>query len=44
MPAGRPVIEDDAFARAIIIQWSRQPPAKPGSLKLRIYNAPPSMD
>ena len=38
------VIEDDAFARAIIIQWSRQPPAKPGSLKLRIYNAPSSMD
>lgn len=38
------VIEDDAFARAIIIHWSRTPPAKPGHLKLRIYNAPPSMD
>ena len=38
------VIEDDAFARAIIIQWSRTPPAKPGHLKLRIYNAPSHMD
>ena len=38
------VIEDDAFARAIIIHWSRNPPAKPGHLKLRIYNAPSSMD
>ena len=33
------VIEDDAFARAIIIHWSRNPPAKPGSLNVRIYNA-----
>ena len=33
------VIQDDSLARAIIIHWSRQPPAKPGSLQLRIYNA-----
>jgi len=33
------VIEDDAFARAIILHWSRNPPAKPGSLNVRIYNA-----
>ena len=33
------VIQDDALARAIIIHWSRNPPAKPGSLNLRIYNA-----
>ena len=33
------VIQDDSLARAIIIHWSRNPPAKPGSLNLRIYNA-----
>jgi Holliday junction resolvase RusA-like endonuclease len=33
------VIEDDHFARAIILQWSLTPPAKPGSLQLRIYAA-----
>ena len=34
------VIKDDAFARRIIIDWSSQPPAKPGHLNVRIYNAP----
>ena len=38
------VIEDDALARAIIIHWARTPPAKPGSLNLRIYNAPSHLD
>jgi crossover junction endodeoxyribonuclease RusA len=33
------VIEDDHMARAIILAWSDLPPAKPGSLKLRIYAA-----
>ena len=35
------VIQDDSLARAIIIHWSRQPPAKPGHLNVRIYNARP---
>ena len=34
------VIEDDHMARGIFVVWSKTPPAKPGSLKLRIYNAP----
>jgi Holliday junction resolvase RusA-like endonuclease len=31
------VIEDDRMARFIGLSWSDLPPAKPGSLKLRIY-------
>ena len=33
------VIEDDHFARAIILAWSDLPPGKPGSLEIRIYAA-----
>jgi len=33
------VIEDDHMARGIFLVWSNTPPAKPGSLQLRIYAA-----
>ena len=32
------VIEDDHMAQGIFLHWSKTPPAKPGSLKLRIYH------
>lgn len=38
------VIEDDRYARLIIAMWSDNPPGKPGSLRVRIYNAPTHMD
>jgi len=30
--------------RAIIAMWAVEPPVKPGHLRVRIYNAPSSMD
>ena len=38
------VIEDDSKAKAIIARWAVEPPAKPGQLRVRIYNAPSHLD
>lgn len=38
------VIEDDSKARAIIAMWAVEPPVKPGHLRVRIYNAPSTVD